>query len=346
MQKKIPIGILGATGTVGQKLIELLSDHPFFEIVAIGASKQSSGKLLQDVFLHTHIQLNQNLLNTPIQDCIPNFPCKIVFSALDSKVAKDIEQSFKNHGYLVISNASNHRLDLDVPLIIPEINPDHLDLIDVKSNQGHIIANPNCSTIGLCLALKPLHDQFEIENVHVTTLQAISGAGYPGVASLDILDNVIPHIDGEEEKIQTEPLKIFGRLKDKQIKPSNIKISAHCNRVPVQDGHLECVSIKFKTKPQKEELIRAWNDFSGLPQKLKLPLAPIHPIIYLDQPKSPQPKVHRHLGKGMSVVIGRLRECPLFDYKFVCLSHNTIRGAAGSTILIGELLYKLGLIHY
>jgi aspartate-semialdehyde dehydrogenase len=340
---KIPVAILGATGMVGQRFIERLSNHPYFEIIALAASSTNVGKkLIEIVHPQVALKIAPSILKMPIVPCLPNFPCRLVFSALDAQVAGEIEKDFLEAGYFVISNARNFRTDPLVPLLIPEINPDHLALLRLQSTKGKILTNPNCSTIGLSLAIKPLIDHFGIDALFVTTLQAISGAGYPGVSSVDILDNVIPYIEGEEEKMESEPLKIFGTLSNDRITPATLPISAQCNRVAVQDGHLECISIKLKNKATKEELIEAWNGFRGLPQTLELPSAPLQPLIYLEQPKSPQPKFHRDLGSGMSVAIGRLRKCPLLDYKFVILSHNTIRGAAGSTILIGELLAKEG----
>lgn len=343
--EKIPVAILGATGVVGQKFIELLATHPWFEIVALCASKQSANKPLdQACYLHNPFAIPEHLKKMNVQECLPNLPCKLVFSALDSSVAYGIEKSFQEAGYIVISNAKNHRMEPNVPLLIPEINPDHLQLMSNQVPSGKIITNPNCSTIGLAIALKPLHDLFEVKAVNVTTLQAISGAGYPGVASHDMIDNVIPFIKDEEEKIETEPLKIFGLYSNKEIQPAQITISAQCNRVAVQDGHLACVSLKLGKKASLDEIKAAWSSFSGLPQKLKLPSAPLHPTFYLEEEKAPQPKFHRHLDKGMQVSIGRLRTCPIMDYRFVLLSHNTIRGAAGSTILIGELMKAQGLL--
>ena len=339
--KKLPVAILGATGMVGQKFLELLQDHPWFEIQELGASINNEKKKLKDVpnLKNKHL-LSSNILNIELKVCEPNFSSPLIFSALDSTVAYEIEEKFRNAGYTVISNASAHRMSDFVPLIIPEVNPEHLSLVSFQEN-GQIITNPNCSTIGLCLALKPLIDLFDVDQVHVTTMQAISGAGYPGVASLDILDNVIPFISNEEEKLENEPLKIFGTLHEKNIFPRSLKISAQCNRVAVQDGHTACISLSLKKQSSIDQIIKAWNDYQGLPQKLNLPSAPKKPVIYLEDPSYPQPKLHRSLENGMAVSIGRLRKCPILDYKFTILSHNTIRGAAGSTILIGELLYSL-----
>ncbi len=341
---KIKVAILGATGSVGQKFIELLTDHPWFEIDELAASDKSAGRKYSDaVNWLMQTPLDKKIAEMGVKKCEPTLNSKIVFSALDASVAGTIEEDFANAGYVVISNARNHRFDEDVPLIVPEINPDHLKLVKVqKFGKGAIVTNPNCSTIGLVMALKPLADNFGIDSVNVVTMQAISGAGYPGVPSMDILDNVIPFIGGEEDKMETEPRKILGTITGKKIEYAHIAVSAQCNRVSVIDGHTECVQVKLKKKTSKDEIIKVWNNFSAEPQKLNLPSAPEKPIIYLEGEKYPQPRMHRNLGKGMSVAIGRLRECPLFDYKFVVLSHNTIRGAAGGTILIAELMKSKG----
>jgi aspartate-semialdehyde dehydrogenase len=339
MKKKIPVGILGATGSVGQRFIELLANHPWFEITALAASDRSAGKTYREaVNWLMPIPIPQHIAKMVVQPCSVPLPCDWVFSALDSSVAGEIETAFAEAGYMVHSNARNHRMRPDVPLLVPEVNSDHLDLISKQTSKGKIVTNPNCSTIGLTLALKPLLDEFGIEAIHVVTMQAISGAGYPGVASLDIMDNVIPLIKGEEQKLETETLKILGKQTQGSIQTSTFKISAHCNRVPVSDGHTECVSIKLKKKASPQELIEAWKGFKSVPQELRLPTAPINPAYYFEEEAFPQPKLHRNLDKGMAVSIGRLRPCPLFDYKFVILSHNTIRGAAGGALLNAELM--------
>jgi aspartate-semialdehyde dehydrogenase len=344
--RKIPVGILGATGSVGQKFIELLANHPWFEITALAASERSSNKSYNDAanwFLPT--KCPDFIAEMPVQVCKPNLNCEIVFSGLDSSVAGEIETEFANAGYIVLSNAKNHRMDDDVPLLIPEINSEHLALIKKQNfGRGKIVTNPNCSTIGLALVLKPLLDNFGIENVNVVTLQALSGAGYPGVASLDIIDNVLPFISGEEDKIETEPLKIFGQYEEGNIKYQNIKISALCNRVAVTDGHLECVSVSLSEKAAEKEIIKIWKEFTAEPQKLNLPSAPKNPLYYFQDDDYPQPRLHRNIDKGMAACIGRLRKCNIFDYKFNVLSHNTIRGAAGGAILNAELMIKKGYI--
>lgn len=338
---KTPVGILGVTGSVGQKFVQLLADHPWFEITAIAASDRSAGRKYRDaVNWFQTTPLPERISEMQIGPCEPMLECRYVFSALDAAVAGEIESNFAAAGYVVFSNARNHRMDQDVPLLVPEVNAKHLELIRLQSRKGCIITNPNCSTIGLVMALKPLDDAFGVEEVHVVTMQALSGAGYPGVSSLDILDNVIPFIAGEEEKMETEPLKILGELTTAGVKPNDLRISAQCNRVAVQDGHTECVSLKLKKPAKPEDLINAWTSFRAEPQHLDLPSAPVQPIHYFVEPQYPQPKLHRGIDKGMAVSIGRLRKCPLLDYKFVLLSHNTIRGAAGGAILNAELYAK------
>ncbi|MCX7874536.1 MAG: aspartate-semialdehyde dehydrogenase [Melioribacteraceae bacterium] len=344
MSNKIDVAILGATGSVGQKFIELLSNHPWFNIAEVAASDRSAGKKYSEATNWImQSPLNKNIAELIVKNSEPNLKSKIVFSALDASVAGEIEENFAKNGYVVISNARNHRFDEDVPLLVPEVNYQHIDLIhQQKFGDGFIITNPNCSTIGLVMALKPLHDNFEIEAVNVVTMQAVSGGGYPGVPSMDIIDNVIPFISGEEDKMEKEPKKIFGNLINNKIEFANFKISASCNRVPVIDGHTEIVQVKLKSKPAKDEIINVWKNFSSEPQKLNLPFAPSKPTTYFDVEKYPQPKLHRNIDKGMAVAIGRLRDCSILDYKFVILSHNTIRGAAGGAILIAELLKSKG----
>lgn len=344
MQHKIPVAILGATGSVGQRFITLLADHPWFEIAALCASERSAGKTYKEAAnwfqskpLPSHIG---DMIVTP---CKPGVDARIAFSGLDSSVAGEIEIAFAEAGYTVVSNSKNHRMHPQVPLLIGDVNPDQLDLLKhQRFGKGHIITNPNCSTIGLVSALKPIYDQFGIDTVQVTTLQALSGAGYPGVSSLDMIDNVVPHIGGEEDKIETEPLKILGTTDGDQVTPADFKISAQCNRVPVIDGHLECVSIKLKNKATAEEIIEAWNSYRGEPQKKGLPTAPEQTVQYLHEENYPQPRHHRDLGNGMTVSVGRLRPCPVLDFKFVCLSHNTLRGAAGIAVLNAEILVERG----
>jgi len=345
---RIPVAVLGATGSVGQKFISLLSNHPWFEVKMIAASDRSAGKKYKDaVNWILSDPLPPEIGELEVQNCVPVKEIKTAFSGLDSSVAGTIEEDFANAGYTVVSNSKNHRMDKFVPLLVPEINPDHLQLIkkqDYKNN-GCIVANPNCSTIGLVLALKPLADKFGIESVNVVTMQAISGAGYPGVSSLDIIDNVIPFIGGsEEEKIETEPNKIFGSITDSGINDLDIIINAQVNRVAVIDGHTECVQVKLKKKAVINDVLDAWNNFAGEPQEKNLPSAPLKPIHYFHEKNYPQPKIHRNIDKGMAVSIGRLREDKFFDFKFVILSHNTMRGAAGGALLCAELMKVNGYI--
>ena len=339
MNEKIKVGILGATGSVGQKFIELLNNHPWFEIAEVAASDKSAGKKYSEaVNWIQSAPIQERVSEMKIKKCDTNLESKILFSALDSGVAGEIEKELSKAGFLIISNSKNHRFDMNVPLIVPEVNPNHLSLIESQSTKGAIVTNPNCSTIGLVLALKPLIDVFGIDCFNVVTMQALSGAGYPGVSSLDIIDNIIPFISGEEEKLEKEPLKIFGEFNQNQIEPAKIKISASCNRVAVIDGHTEVVQINLKNKATKDEIIEVWKKFKSIPGTMNLPSAPLNPIYYFEDEKYPQPKLHRNIDKGMAVSIGRLRKCNLFDYKFVIMSHNTIRGAAGGTILIAELM--------
>jgi aspartate-semialdehyde dehydrogenase len=343
---KIPVAILGATGSVGQKFVELLSNHPWFEIKELCASDKSAGKKYKDAvdwFLPS--PLDDNVGKIIVQKCEPVLESNIVFSGLDSKVAGKVETEFANAGYKVISNSKNHRMDEDVPLLIPEVNPDHLDLIKKqKYGGGCIVTNPNCSVIGLVLALKPLLDNFGLEAVNVVTMQAVSGAGHPRVVNLDIEDNVIPLIKGEEPKVEIEPLKILGKINKNKVSFINFKISAQCNRVNVSDGHTECVQVKLKKKTSVEKIIKVWQEYSSEPQELKLPSAPLKPIHFSKEESFPQPKHHRNDDKGMAVSIGRLRNDSIFDYRFVIMSHNTVRGAAGGAILCAELMKAKGII--
>lgn len=345
---KIPVVILGATGSVGQRFVQLLASHPWFHIIALAASERSVGKTYKEaVNWLMPTLLPEAIGEMRVVACEPDMKGVIAFSGLDSSVAGDVERRFAEAGFVVVSNSSNHRMASDVPLLIPEVNSSHLELLkQQKFPQGKIVTNPNCTVIGLAMALKPLQDAFGIEAVHVVTMQAVSGAGYPGVASLDILDNVIPWINGEESKVEQEPLKILGKYQDGAITNADFRISAQCNRVPLTDGHTECVSIKLREKASAKDIIHAWKTFKSEFAEDRLPMAPEHSIYYFEENNFPQPKLHRNLDKGMSVSIGRLRICPLFDYKFALLSHNTIRGAAGCAILNAELMVKQGLIYW
>ena len=346
-RNKIPVAILGATGCVGQRFVQLLENHPWFQIIALCASEKSCGKPYKEAvnwILSTPIP--PALEEMIIQPCSPGLDCQLVFSALDSGAAHSIEMQFSEAGHLVLSNSSAYRMDPYVPLVVGEVNPDHLGLAHQQLTKGKIITNPNCSVIGLSIALKPLLDRFGLKAVQIVTLQAISGAGYPGVSSLDICDNIIPFIQGEEEKLEKEPLKVLGHLEEQRIEDADFKMSAACNRVPVTDGHLACVSVQLNKKAGPAEIIQAWRDFSGEPQQMQLPTAPFQAIYYWEKNSYPQPKLHRFLDKEMAVSLGRLRPCPILDYKFVLLSHNTMRGAAGSALLNAELMVKKGWVYW
>jgi aspartate-semialdehyde dehydrogenase len=332
---KIKVGILGATGNVGQRLIQLLENHPWFEVTALAASEKSAGKKYKEV-VHWNVSdsIPARFTDMIVSKCEPLLSVPLVFSALDSTVAGDVEEAFAKKGYVVVSTASNHRMDKDVPMLIPEVNPEHLSLIKSQQkrwkSKGFIVVKPNCTTTGLCLALKPLHDAFGIKKIFVVTMQAVSGAGYPGVPSLDILDNVVPYIKGEEEKMEQETLKILGDGK--------IAITAHCNRVPVRDGHMENVTIEFVKKPTVPQVIKTLENFKGLPQELGLPSAPKFPIIYKQEQNRPQPVLDRDTGRGMVVTVGRARKTNILDISLTLLVHNTLRGAAGGAVLTAELL--------
>src|SRR5215213_9116886 len=344
---KYRVGILGATGMVGQRFIQLLENHPQFEITAVAASDRSQGKTYSEACTWRLVgEMPLAVRSLPVQAPTPPLDCDLVFSSLPGDIARETEGSFAAAGYPVISNSSAYRMDEDVPLLIPEVNHQHLGLIEKQkgrySSGGYIVTNPNCSTIMLALALAPLHASFGVSAVIATTLQALSGAGYPGVASLDILDNVLPYIGGEEEKIETETTKILGRFTGERIELAPMAVSAQCHRVNVADGHLAAVRVKFARKPELEELRVSLESFRSLPQELGLYSAPERPIVVRDEADRPQPKLDRDAGKGMTITIGRLMADSVLDYRFVILSHNTIRGAAGAAILNAELLIALG----
>jgi aspartate-semialdehyde dehydrogenase len=331
------VAILGATGLVGQRFVQLLSNHPFFEITALAASDNSAGKKYREaVQWRLNVPVAEKAGDMVLKKCTPDIDCDYVFSALPSDVAGEIEEEFANAGYIVFSNAASHRMDEDVPLIIPEVNLDHLKITETQKRKGKIITNPNCSTIGFTMVLKPIMDRFGIEEANVVTMQAISGAGYPGVPSMDIIDNVVPFIKNEEEKIMTESKKILGRLKDGKIYPANLDIFAQCNRVAVVDGHMLSITIKTQEKATLSEIVRAFEDFQPL-KGMYLPTAPEKPVFYLTGVDSPQPKLHRDLGGGMSVSVGRLKQYSNKQFGFVALVHNTIRGAAGCAVLNAEI---------
>ncbi|HLH34866.1 MAG TPA: aspartate-semialdehyde dehydrogenase [Alloacidobacterium sp.] len=340
------IGILGATGMVGQRFIQLLEQHPWFEVAWLAASDKSSGKRYGDaVKWKLDTALPVHIADMPVSPASPVGAPKVIFAALDSDIARELEPKFAAAGCAVISNSSAFRMQEDVPLVIPEVNASHLPLLENQSwrkqSGGYIVTNPNCSAIGLVLALKPLEERFGIESIFVSTMQAVSGAGYPGVASLDILGNVVPYIKSEEEKMQEETLKLLGSLKGSRVQALNARISAHCNRVPVEDGHTESVSIKLRTQATREQILAAWSEFKPLAGQ-DLPTAPAQPIEFVAADDRPQPRLDRMRGNGMAATVGRLRPCTLLDWKFTVLSHNTIRGAAGAALLNAELLVSLG----
>jgi aspartate-semialdehyde dehydrogenase len=345
LMERLRVGILGATGAVGQQFVRLLSGHPWFEITALAASERSAGKSYADAANWMGSEpIPEEIGSMMVQACETGLECDFVFSGLDASVAGEIEANFARAGYPVISNARNFRMGADVPLLIPEVNPGHTALIDRQkwSSGGFIVTNPNCSTVGLVCALKPLADAFGLETVQVTTMQALSGAGYPGVSSLDILGNVVPYIGGEEEKLETEPLKLMGTLTDGVVQPLQTVISAQCNRVAVLDGHLEAVSLRFTEKATPEEAIAALREYPNPIAEFGLPTSPDLFIKVFDDPRFPQPRRQAGLGSGMTVSVGRVRHCPVQDLRMVVLSHNTIRGAAGGAILNAELLVHQG----
>ena len=340
------IGILGATGMVGQRFIQLLENHPWFEVAWLAASDRSSGKPYGEaVRWKLDTPLPDRIAKMPVSPADPEGAPRVIFAALDTDIARELEPKFAAAGCAVISNSSAFRMQEDVPLVIPEVNAEHLPLVERQSwrkeSGGYIVTNPNCSAIGLVLALKPIVERFGIEAIFVSTMQAISGAGYPGVASMDILGNVVPYIKSEEEKMQAETLKLLGRLNGTVVEPLPAKMSAHCNRVAVEDGHTESVSIKLGRKATREELLAAWAEFTPLRGR-DLPTAPAQPVEFLPQEDRPQPRLDRMRGHGMAASVGRLRPCTLLDWKFTVLSHNTIRGAAGAALLNAELLVSLG----
>ncbi len=347
MDRKIPVGILGATGVVGQRCIQMLEHHPWFEVTWLAASDRSEGKPYAEAARwRLKTQIPARVASLQMSPASPDGAPKIVLAALDASVAAELEPRFADAGCAVISNSSALRMQEDVPLLIPEVNADHIRLIDRQSwrkkSGGYVVTNPNCSAIGLVLALAPLHQLFGLDTVMAVTMQAVSGAGYPGVASLDILGNVIPFIRYEEEKMEEETHKLLGQMNGSKIIPGAFAMSAQCNRVAVEDGHTESVSIRLKTKAKPEEIITAWNSYRSEPQHLKLPSAPAQPVIYVDASDRPQPRFDVDMGAGMSAVVGRLRPCGVLDWKFTVLSHNTIRGAAGAAVLNAELLKAKG----
>jgi aspartate-semialdehyde dehydrogenase len=344
---KIPVGILGATGMVGQRFIQLLAAHPWFEIAWVAASERSFGKSYEEAAKwKMKTAIPKKIATMKLSAAEPKDAPKVIFAALDAEIALDMEPAFADAGCAVISNSSAFRMHPQVPLVIPEINADHLKLIDLQSwrkqSGGFMVTNSNCSVMGLAIALAPLQKAFGIESVFVVTMQAVSGAGYPGVSSLDILGNVVPYIKNEEEKMQEEAGKLLGKLKGREVIPASFAISSHCNRVAVEDGHTESISIKLKKPATPEKIIAAWRAFRSQVADLKLPFSPAEPIFYDERPDRPQPRLDIERGHGMTVSCGRLRPCSILDWKFTMLSHNTIRGAAGAALLNAELLKVKG----
>ncbi len=347
---KIPIGILGATGIVGQRFVQLLEHHPWFEVAWLAASDRSEGKLYGEAARwKLKTQIPSQVAQMRISPAKPDGAPKLIFAALDASIAAEMEPRFADAGCAVITNSSALRMQKDVPLVIPEVNPDHIKLLECQSwrkqSGGFVVTNPNCSAIGLVLALCPLQHIFGIETVMAVTMQAVSGAGYPGVASLDILGNVVPYIAKEEEKMEEETRKLLGKLNGAGIISADFAMSAQCNRVAVEDGHTESVSVKLSRKASAEEIIAAWSEFRSVPQELKLPSAPSEPVQYVSAADRPQPRFDVESGAGMTTTVGRLRPCGVLDWKFTVLSHNTIRGAAGAALLNAELLKAQGYLN-
>jgi aspartate-semialdehyde dehydrogenase len=347
MTAKIPVSVLGATGTVGQKFIRLLADHPWFEVAAVAASSASTGKRYGDIVRWREpTPLPERIAALVVRECVPPLPGPIAFGALDADVAGPIEQAFAAAGAHVVTNARNHRMDSDVPLLVPEVNLDHLTLVDRQREgrgwPGAILTNPNCSTAALVLALAPLHRAYGIEKLFVSTMQAVSGAGYPGVASLDILGNVVPYIGNEEEKIERETRKILGGLEPGGVAPAGFAISAHTNRVATVEGHLMTVSVGFRERVTPEQAIAVLRDFRASPRVACLPSSPALPVEVEMRVDRPQPRLDLERGGGMAVTVGRVRACPILDLRLVLLGHTTIRGAAGQAIQIAELLVAEG----
>jgi aspartate-semialdehyde dehydrogenase len=346
--KRIDVGVLGATGMVGQQFIKQLADHPWFRPVWLGASERSEGKTYAEAASwRLSWPMPSELRDVRVDSCTPGRGPHLMFSALDANAANDVEPAFAQAGHLVISNARSYRMDPLVPLLIPEVNADHLALLPAQQRErgwrGAIVTNPNCSTIVLSLALAPLR-QFGIRSVMVTTLQAVSGAGYPGVASLDIIGNVVPAISGEEEKIESETQKILGALDGMRVAPHPMVVSAQTTRVPVIDGHTESVSIAFERRPSIDDVVNALQSFRGKPQELNLPTAPPNPIVWTAAGDRPQPRLDVERDGGMAVTVGRVRKCPVLDVKFIALGHNTVRGAAGAAVLNAELMRAQGML--
>ncbi len=347
MPARIPVGILGATGVVGQRFIQLLEHHPWFEVSWLAASERSEERPYSEAARwRLKSAIPARIADMKLSRAVPDGAPRVIFAALDADIAAQLEPRFAAHGCAVISNSSALRLEPEVPLLIPEVNADHVKLLETQrwrhDSGGFIVTNPNCTAVGLAISLAPLERAFGIERVLMVSMQAVSGAGYPGVASLDILGNVIPYIAKEEEKVEAETRKLLGHVEALGIRPAAFAVSAHCNRVAVEDGHTESVSVKLKQPATAEEIIGAWRAFRGVPQQLRLPNAPDQPLFYDATADRPQPRFDVDRGAGMTVSVGRLRPCGVLDWKFTVLSHNTIRGAAGAALLNAELLKAQG----
>ncbi|MGH9326550.1 MAG: aspartate-semialdehyde dehydrogenase [Terriglobia bacterium] len=345
--KKIEVGILGATGMVGQRFVSLLEKHPWFELAWLAASDRSAGKTYSEACAwRLREPMPEAARGMRVNECRPDSAPQLVFASLDSKVAGEVEREFAAAGHVVVSNSSSYRMKADVPLLIPEVNPDHLALVRVQQHErqwkGMIVTNPNCTTVGLAMSLAPLERSFGIEKVLMTSMQAVSGAGYPGIPTLDIMGNVIPYISGEEEKVEQETQKLLGTLSDGRVSPARFAVSAHCNRVLVEDGHTESISVLLRAKPSLRELVEAWREFRSVPQERQLPSAPAHPIVVREEADRPQARLDVGTESGMATVIGRVRACPVLQFKYTALSHNTIRGAAGAALLNAELMKEEG----
>lgn len=335
---RIPVAVLGATGRVGSRIVRMLADHPWFRLAEVLASERSAGHQYGNA-VRVGESPPPGASGLTVRRVGETIEADLVFSALPSHRAGPVEVEYAERGHMVVSNASAHRLDDGVPLLVPEVNPDHLAAIRRRPSGGAIVTNPNCSTIGLALSLAPLERAFGLEAVRVVTLQAASGAGHPGVSSLDLIDNVIPFVEDEEEKIERETRRIFGRADSEgHVRPADLALSAQCTRVPVLDGHTKCVAVSLAEDPGEQRVREAWGAFRGPPQELGLPTAPDPPVLYRERRDHPQPRLHRDAAGGMAVSVGRLRPCRLLDYRFVSVSHNTVRGAAGGALLCAEMI--------
>ncbi len=343
MGTPIDVAVLGATGTVGQKFVLLLDSHPLFRIRELVASERSAGKRYDEACSWKQDRpIPSGIAEMTVTPLDAELVSPLLFSGLDSSVAGEAESRYAGAGHFVVSNSKNHRMDVDVPLVIPEINSDHLALVKTQQHAGAIVTNPNCSTMFLTMAIAPLHKDFGVEAVQVTTMQAVSGAGYPGVSSMDILGNVLPRIGGEEEKMETETQRILGSLSPERVTPASFTVSAQCNRVPVFDGHTESVAVRLRGDPSPEEVAASMRAFRGMPQKRGLHTAPENPVVVMSEPDRPQPARDIRREGGMSTLVGRIRRCPVMGIKFVAMGHNTVRGAAGAAVLNAEAAVELG----